>query len=179
MNDENPMMYPPRADVIAPRSSHPSIPELLLNMRSDQDITRALRAAGVAGLLAAALLLVAALWQTWRHGFVLELGVGLLGAAVIAGLSYGVVRAHRLSSVALVVCYVAAQTYSWRSEGVMTSTTLSLIVAVPLLFFMVRGVQATWTYHRMERRFDAWQRAMDRTLDPRLFERDEERSTPP
>lgn len=172
---EQDMMQPPHADAILRRpSSQRNLLEILLNMRSAQDIERAQRSACIAGGVAALTQLLLPLAQLFLSSGATSASIlmplHVMSAVILLGLVYGVVRTSRISSLALVGFYMLTQLYQWRglqNEGL---ELMGGLLALTLLFFMVRGVQATFAFHRMERHFDTWQRTMDSTLDPRLFD---------
>lgn len=170
MKGEKDMMHPPHADAIVRRVPTHTLPELLLNMRSSQDIERSIRAASVAGGVAALTQALFALWRAYNDGAGMGTAIGLVSALTMLGFVYGVMRGSRAASIGLVVFYLLSQFYVWRGLEQGGIGLLGGMLALVLVFFMVRGVQATFTFHRMERQFDSWQRTMDSTLDPRLFE---------
>ncbi len=170
MKGEKDMMHPPHADAIVRHVPHTSLPELLLNMRSATDIERAIRAASIAGGVAAGTQALFTLWRTYHDGASMFTGLGLMGALITLGFVYGVMRGSRLASVGLVAFYMLSQFLVWRGLEQGSMGLMGGMLALVLVFFMVRGVQATFTFHRMERQFDSWQRTMDSTLDPRLFD---------
>lgn len=164
------MMHPPHADAIVRRVHSDSLPELLLNMRSARDIERAIRAACVAGGVAAGVQVLLTCWRAYNDGAGIPTAVGVMSALILTGFVYGVMRGSRAASAGLVVFYLLTQFYVWRGTGQGGLGLMGGMLALVLVFFMVRGVQATFTAYRMERQFDSWQRTMDSTLDPRLFE---------
>ncbi len=170
MKGEQDMMQPPRADAIFRHKRPQTLSEMLLNMRSAEDIERAQRAACVAGLVAAASQVLLAIWRVVLSGASIWTAVNVAGAVILLGFVYGVLRTSRASSVGLVVFYMLTQLYQWRGMENQGIGLMGGMVALVLLFFMVRGVQATFAFHSMERHFDSWQRTMDSTLDPRLFD---------
>lgn len=140
-------------------------------MRTGRDIERAIRATSVAGLLAAASQVVVALWRVSTFGPSMWTAMALLTALLLLAMVFGVTRHSRAASVGLLMLYVTSQIFQWRGmpQGL---ELIGGMIALVLVFLMVRGIQACFVFHRMERRFDQWQRTMDSTLDPRLFEED-------
>lgn len=142
-------------------------------MRSAQDIERAQRGACIAGVVGA---LTQLLFPLGRFFFSsggpasMLMPLHVMSTVILLGLVYGVMRTSRVSSLALVGFYMLTQLYQWRGMENEGLGLMGGILALALLFFMVRGVQATFAFHRMERHFDTWQRTMDSTLDPRLFD---------
>lgn len=169
-NGEKDMMHPPHADAIVGRNLNDSLPELLLNMRSSKDIERAIRAASIAGGVAAGTQVLFTLWRAYNDGVSVNTGVGIVGGLITLAFVYGVMRGSRAASAGLVVFYLLTQFYVWRGLEQGGIGVMGGMLALVLVFFMVRGVQATFTFHHMERQFDSWQRTMDSTLDPRLFD---------
>ena len=48
------------------------------------------------------------------------------------------------------------------------------LFSILFIFLFVRGLQATFVYHKLARVHANWERTMDSLLDPRLFEDEEE-----
>ena len=169
------MMQPPHADAILRRSSsQTNLLEILLNMRSAQDIERAQKSACIAGVVAALsqlfLPLARLFFSSGATSASIMMPLHVMSTIILLGLVYGMMRTSRLSSLILVGFYMLTQLYQWRgleNEGL---GLMGGMLALAILFFLVRGVQATFAFHRMERHFDTWQRTMDSTLDPRLFD---------
>ena len=147
----------------------PSVVELLLNMRSAQDVERAVKATCLVGFASGVIYIVAAFWvassQLQNMGVAIYLGGALLTFLMV----FGVMRFSRLAAAGLLAVCMATQALVWMGEP-SAVRVLTGILSIFFVFIFVRGVQATFVHHKLTRRFDAWQRTMDSALDPRLFE---------
>lgn len=156
-------------------TSSPSVAEVMLHMRSTEDVERAIRATCAAGILAGVGYAVGALWEVVGSGLKAMPASApgdLLVATLLFGAVYGVLRYSRVASVALLAVFVGTQLHTLTGDVGGVTGVVASAVSLIFIFIFVRGVQATFTYYRLIRRFDSWQQTMDSALDPRLFEDD-------
>lgn len=150
-------------------SRSPTVVDMVFNMRTAADVERALRAACLAGFFAAILQVLTALWYVLGGRATVVEAVMLFSAMIMFGMVFGMTRYSRLSAVGMVAVYGGVQVYQW--IGVLSPiSVISGIFSLIFVFVFVRGVQATFAFHKLERQFGSWQRTMDSSLDPRLFD---------
>jgi hypothetical protein len=151
----------------------PTVVEFLLNMRSAQDVERSIKATCLAGLAVGVIQVVSALWQVSGTGASGSTLFALATALLMFGSLIGVMRFSRMSAAALLVVYLATQVRLWVFEPGGGNVVMGLF-SILFIFLFVRGLQATFVYHKLAKTHANWERTMDSLLDPRLFEDEEE-----
>ena len=132
------------------------------------EIERAVRGACVAGALTAVVMLGFAMWRASAFGIGLGVAFVACCSLVMFGLVYGTARYSRACSTALLglfVCGLVALA-AWASGF---GSVVAGIVGVGCVFVLVRGVQATFARHHIERAWSRWQVSLEHSLDPRLM----------
>lgn len=154
---------------LQPTHLTPTVVEYLLNMRSAQDIERSIKAACLAGLAAGVFQVVSALWQVSGAGISNATLFSLTTALMMFGSLIGVMRFSRMAAGVLLVVYMLTQLHHWMLDPAGGNVIMGLF-SLLFVFLFVRGLQATFAYHRLAKVHANWERTMDSLLDPRLFE---------
>lgn len=140
-----------------------------LIMRTEDEVDKAVRTACFAGVIAGAMIIFSTFNGQGPLG--LKEAFPLFSGLLMIGLSWGLTRYNRMCAVALLLLYTAGKLLVVLTQAPRLSVFTGLITLV-FVFAFVRGVQGTFAHHRMGKRFEQWQRSMDKSIDPRLFDED-------
>lgn len=136
-------------------------------MRTEEDIDRAVRTACMAGLLAGAMIIFTTL--NAKGPLTSASFFPIFSGLLMFGLSWGMTRYNRLCAVALLLLYTSGKLFVVFTQAPRLSIFTGLITLV-FVFAFVRGVQGTFAHHQLSKKYQQWQRHMDQSIDPRLFE---------
>ncbi len=147
-----------------PSSRRPRAPRRATIVPTD-GVTRSVRGACVAGSVSAFGVLCASVWRAALVGPTLGGAFAVMCALVMFGLVYGTARYSRACATSLLWLYVCALTSL--AVGAMSAWSVAIgIVGMGCVFVLVRGVQATYERHHIERAWSTWQVSLEHTLDP-------------
>lgn len=138
-------------------------------MENPREIERFVRAALLAGLIQAAILVFAGMgqWQLGASAF-----MSLASAALIAILAISLRRYSRVGAVGLLAFYIVGRAWLWGglSWSMDPIGAAQLGLSLVFLYTFARAVQATFHHHKLTNSYNAWQREAEDDLDPRIFD---------